>query len=366
MVDVRVKYASQRVNDGQSTAFRQRQTNRKRYNRVGGHLRVHTPEQFLNPLACQGGYEHRRRGSASARTVDECLSLFKSEPVHLIQHAQPGTAINAKLPQNLIHFLVEFVVVRIGDVAHVQYQSGFLHLFESRAKRCQQTIWQIADKSDGIGNQDAAVRGKAQCSDRWIERREPSGGKQNFGAAQRIKQGGFARVRVAHEGDRPERNGVARLAPQRPLLADIITAGFDLSHAIANTAAVGLEFLFTGSTHADAPRTAAGSPGATASTFAAEARHRGSFSGQAGKHVIQLRQFDLQLAFTAPRMTGKNIKNQLSAVDYPAIRRFFNVALLHRRKIAVENDQRRFVRRGLSANFVQLAAANQRCRVVEL
>ena len=82
-----------------------------------------------------------------------------------------------------------------------------------------------------------------------------------------------------------------------------------------------------------------------------------------GKHVIQLRQFHLQLAFAAARMPRKNIQDQLRAIDDPAFGVFFDVALLHRRKVAVENNQRRIFGDGFGANFIELAAADQRCGI---
>ncbi len=92
-------------------------------------------------------------------------------------------------------------------------------------------------------------------------------------------------------------------------------------------------------------------------------RHRGSFPGQPRQHVIQLRQLDLQLALAASCMARENIENQLRSVDHPAFSRLFYVALLHRREVAVEDDERRFVRRGFGADFIQLAAPHQRCGV---
>src|SRR2546430_2408580 len=59
-------------------------------------------------------------------------------------------------------------------------------------------------------------------------------------------------------------------------------------------------------------------------------------------------------------MPRENIENQLRAVDDPTFRRLFNVALLHRREVTIEDDQWRPVRGGFSANFIQLATADER------
>ncbi len=62
-------------------------------------------------------------------------------------------------------------------------------------------------------------------------------------------------------------------------------------------------------------------------------------------------------------MTSENIENQLRAVDHPAFRRFFNVALLHGRKVTVKDNQGRFVRRGFGTNLIQFATADQSCGI---
>src|SRR2546430_14674481 len=105
---------------------------------------------------------------------------------------------------------------------------------------------------------------------RGIERREHPRGNQHFCPAQGIEQCGLARVCVTHQRNVPERDGVARLTPQRSLFADLINTGLDLSDAVANPAAVGFEFLFARAAHADASRSAARPTGATAATLAAE------------------------------------------------------------------------------------------------
>jgi len=72
-----------------------------------------------------------------------------------------------------------------------------------------------------------------------------------------------------------------------------------------------------------------------------------------------LSQLDLQLTFAAASVPGKNVQNQLRAVDYTAVGGLFDVPLLHRREIAVKNDQRRFVRSGFRANLVQLPTTHE-------
>ena len=82
-------------------------------------------------------------------------------------------------------------------------------------------------------------------------------------------------------------------------------------------------------------------------------------AGQPRHHVVQLRQFHLQLAFAAARVASEDVQDQLRPVDHAAFGGLFDIALLHGRKIAVENNQRNFVRGGFGANLVELAAADQ-------
>jgi hypothetical protein len=76
-----------------------------------------------------------------------------------------------------------------------------------------------------------------------------------------------------------------------------------------------------------------------------------------------LGKFDLQLTFPAARVLRKYIQNQLRAVDDAALRGRFDISLLHRRKVAVKDNQWRFVSVGFRANFIQFAAANECCGI---
>src|SRR5439155_5345366 len=86
-------------------------------------------------------------------------------------------------------------------------------------------------------------------------------------------------------------------------------------------------------------------------------------ASEARQHVVELRKLDLQLAFAAARVAGKDVENELRPINHAAFGVFFDVALLHRRKIAVEDDQRRLLGMGFGADFIQLAASDQRGRV---
>src|SRR5208283_1184336 len=122
----------------------------------------------------------------------------------------------------------------------------------------------------------------------------------------------------------------------------------DVPDAPENLSPVGLELSFARSASADA---------------AAELRHFHAAPRQPWQHVFELRQFHLQLTFTSAGVTGKNIENQLRAIDDARVDDALNVALLRRRKIVIEQDHIRGNRGCRARDLLQLALADQRGRV---
>ena len=92
---------------------------------------------------------------------------------------------------------------------------------------------------------------------------------------------------------------------------------------------------------------------------AAELGHFHAAPCQPRKHVFELRQFHLQLAFAASCVFCKNIQNQLGAINDTALGKFLDIALLNGREIRVENYQRSFFEAGFRADLLQLALSNK-------
>ena len=61
---------------------------------------------------------------------------------------------------------------------------------------------------------------------------------------------------------------------------------------------------------------------------AAELRHLRAAPGQPRQHVLKLRQFHLELAFTGARVAGKDVENQLGAIDHAAVELALQIAQL--------------------------------------
>jgi hypothetical protein len=71
---------------------------------------------------------------------------------------------------------------------------------------------------------------------------------------------------------------------------------------------------------------------------AAQPRERMSLAGKAREHIFQLRQFHLQAAFRSARPVRKYVEDQLRPVDDFDRGSFFEVALLRRREVVIDDQ----------------------------
>ena len=136
------------------------------------------------------------------------------------------------------------------------------------------------------------------------------------GVGQRIEERGLASVGVADQGDHRNRDAFAPLALLSTNAAHVLDLFLDVLDAAMNLAAVGFKLGFARSAGANA---------------AAELRHLRTPAGKPRQHVLKLRQFNLELAFTSARVAGKDIENQLGAIDHAAVEFALQVAQLGRR-----------------------------------
>jgi hypothetical protein len=167
-------------------------------------------------------------------------------------------------------------------------------------------------------------------------------------AGQAVEERALAGVGVAHQGHRGHRH---RLAPLPLLLAHPahrLQIELQLVDAPLNLPPVGFQLGFAGSAGADA---------------AAQLRHGFALAGQPRQHVLKLRQLHLQLALAGPCVAGKNIQDQLRAVQHAAGQRRLKIAQLRGRKVVVEEHQIGFGGSGYAGNLLHLAGADQRSRI---
>jgi hypothetical protein len=81
---------------------------------------------------------------------------------------------------------------------------------------------------------------------------------------------------------------------------------------------------------------------------------------QPRKHVFELRQLHLQLAFTSAGVAREDIENELRAIDDAGVDHALYIPLLRRREVVIEQNHVRGNRGGCACDFLQLALADQR------
>jgi hypothetical protein len=99
--------------------------------------------------------------------------------------------------------------------------------------------------------------------------------------------------------------------------------------------------------------------GAARSDTAARLRHAFASAREPRQHVFELRQFDLQLALSGARVPGKDIKDELGAIEHPTGQRCVKIAQLCGGKIVIEQDEIGLDGFGNSSDFFYFAGANE-------
>ena len=116
----------------------------------------------------------------------------------------------------------------------------------------------------------------------------------------------------------------------------------------AHQAAVRLELRLAGTARADA---------------AAELRHLRAASGEPRQQIFELRQLHLQAALTRARMAGKDVQDELRAVDDAAVELFLQIAQLGAGQLVVEDDETCVGHLGGGGDLLHFAAADQGRRI---
>ena len=88
---------------------------------------------------------------------------------------------------------------------------------------------------------------------------------------------------------------------------------------------------------------------------AALPRQVGPHAGQSRQQILQLRQFDLQLAVLRLRTLRKNIKNELRPVENLPLENFFQIAALRGTQLVIENHRADVLLLAHLGQFVRLA-----------
>ena len=130
--------------------------------------------------------------------------------------------------------------------------------------------------------------------------------------------------------------------------ADVFQLLLKMADAAGDLAAVGFQLGFARAAGANA---------------AAQLGHLDAVAGKARHHVMQLRQFDLQLAFAGARVAREDVKDELRTIDHPAMKDLFDIALLGRAEIVIEKENVGIHGCGSARDFLEFSGADERCRI---
>ena len=171
-------------------------------------------------------------------------------------------------------------------------------------------------------------------------------GREHLRAGDRVEERAFAGIGVADESDGGHGNRFAALALLPARRGGRIRAiELELIDAALNAAAIGFELGFAGAASADA---------------AAELRHGFAAAGEARQHVFELGELDLKLAFAGARVAGKNVEDELRAIEDAARQSGLKVAQLRGRQVVIEEDEVGVGGSGDAGDLLDFAGADER------
>ena len=134
--------------------------------------------------------------------------------------------------------------VRGCSVDDVKQQIGLCGFVERGAKSLDQLVRKVAHETDGIRQDDFAIRAQHQLSGQGIKRGKELIGGVCAGTGQGIEQGGLAGIGVAHQRHLESRVPVAGLAPGLALAFAAVQSLTNLLDPVSEHAAVHLELCF--------------------------------------------------------------------------------------------------------------------------
>ncbi len=204
-------------------------------------------------------------------------------------------------------------------IHHVHQDIGLAHLVESALEGIHKMRGQLADEAYGVGKQKRQIVDN-HLAHRGVERCEQLVLGKHVAFAQQVHQSALAHVGVAHKSHTGE---LAAVFPLHGFLAvDGAQLLLEQGYLVENDASVGLDLSLAGTAHT---YTAA---------LALEVRPH---AGEPRKQVLVLRQ--LHLRFRARRLgaLGKDVENEIGAVENFHSKLALYVEHLLGGKVIVEN-----------------------------
>ena len=252
-----------------------------------------------------------------------------SEGVNLVEDDDLlGAVVRNKLVDGLLDDLVLFLEVRVGDVHHVDQQIGFAHLIQGRFERFDKMMRELADETDGVGEQERQIV-DSDLADGSVERGEEFVLGKDVGFAHEVHERGFADVGISDECDTHHLAAVLALGSH--LTVDALEVFAKQSDAVVDDSAVSLNLRLT--------RTAVGA--ATAALTVKVRPH----TCQSREHVLQMRHLNLCLGVGGLCALEENLQNKDGAIHDAdrllafAVKGFLNVTELAGREFVVEDNE---------------------------
>ncbi len=185
----------------------------------------------------------------------------------------------------------------MGDVDHVYQDVGLAHLVEGGLERLDEAGGELADETDGVGEQEGEVV-DYDLAHGGVEGGEKLVFGEHLAFAEEVHQRGLTHVGISNQGHAGEFAAV--LALDRLLFVDGAELLLEPGDFVEDYAAVGLDLRFTGAAHADT---------------AALAFEVGPQARQARQQVLVLGQFDLGFGVGCLGAAREDVENQRGAVE---------------------------------------------------
>ena len=186
------------------------------------------------------------------------------------------------------------------DVNNMQQYIGPGQFLQGGLKRRNQLRRKFLDKAHGIAEEHLLIVGQGYSTGGGIQSGEKLVFDEDLRAAEGIKQGAFARIGIADQGD----NRDAGACPMPAVTGTMSPYPFDLTlevrYSHLDDSAVGFELFFPGAPGADA---------------AAETPQMWPETHQAGQEIFVLRQLYLKSSFMRLGTAGEDVQNQRRAVE---------------------------------------------------
>ena len=258
------------------------------------------------------------------------LGLWRvGEGVNLVEDNDLlGAVVRNKLVDGLLDDLILLLEVRVGDVHHMNQQVGFAHLVQRRFERLDKMMRELADKTDGVGEQERQIV-DSDLADGGIERGKELVLGKDVGFAHEVHERGFADVGISDECDTHHLAAVLALGSH--LTVDALEVFAEQGDAVVDDSAVSLNLRLT--------RTAVG---AATTALTVEVRPH---TCQAREHVLQMRHLNLRLGVGGLCALEENLQNKDGAIHDAdrllvfAVKGFLDVAELAGGEFVVEDNE---------------------------